>query len=44
MDGCFSRTMNNKIKHLHKKSLHIAYSDKMSSFKKLSETDCTNTH
>ena len=39
MDGCFSRTMNNKIKHLHERCLHIAYSDKISSFKKLSETD-----
>ena len=34
-----SRTMNNKINHLHERWLHIVYSDKMSSFEKLIETD-----
>ena len=34
-----SRTMNNKINHLHERCLCIVYSDKTSSFEKLLETD-----
>ena len=34
-----SRTMNNKIKHLHERYLRIVYSDKRSSFEKHLETD-----
>ena len=34
-----SRTMNNKINHLHERCLRIVYSDKTSSFEKLLETD-----
>ena len=33
-----SRTMNNKINHLHERCLHMVYSDKTSSFEKLSGT------
>ena len=35
----YSHTMNIKIKHLHKRCLHIVYSDKMSFFEKSLETD-----
>ena len=34
-----SRTMNNKINHLHERRLRIVYSDKTPSFEKLLETD-----
>ena len=34
-----SRTMNNKINHLHERCLRIMYCDKSSSFEKLLETD-----
>ena len=34
-----SRTMINKINHLHERCLRIVYSDKTSSFEKLLETD-----
>ena len=34
-----SRKVNNKLNHLHERCLRIVYSDKMSSFKKLLETD-----
>ena len=34
-----SRTMNNKINHLHERCLRIVYSDKTSSFEKRLETD-----
>ena len=33
-----SRAINNKINHLHERCLHVVYSDKTSSFEKLSET------
>ena len=36
---CHSRTMNNKINHLHERCLRIVYSDKTLSFEKLSEID-----
>ena len=36
---CHSRTMTNKIYHLHEKCLPIVYSDKTSSFEKLLEKD-----
>ena len=32
---CHSRSMNNKINHLHETCLHIIYSDKTSSFEEL---------
>ena len=34
-----SRTINNKIKHLHERFLRTVYSNKTSSFEKLLETD-----
>ena len=34
-----SRKVNNKLSHLHERCLRIVYSDKMSSFWKLLETD-----
>ena len=36
-----SRTMNNKINHLHERSLRIAYSDKSSMFEELFPKDKT---
>ena len=36
-----SRTMNNKINHLHQRCLRIVSSDKKSSFEKLLETDAS---
>ena len=36
---CHSRTINNKINHLHERCLRIVHSDKASSFEKLLEKD-----
>ena len=36
-----SRTMNNKINHLHERSLRIVYSDQSSTFEELLERDKT---
>ena len=36
-----SRTLDNKINHLHEKCLYIVYSDRTSSLEKLLETDRT---
>ena len=36
-----SRTMNNKINHLHERSLRIVYSDKSSMFEELFQRDKT---
>ena len=35
----YSRTVNNKLNHLHERCLRIVYSDKKSSFKKLLKID-----
>ena len=36
-----SRTLDNKINHLHERCLYIVYSDRTSSLEKLLETDRT---
>ena len=36
---CHSRTINNKINHLHERCLRVIYNDKISSFKELLERD-----
>ena len=36
---CHSRTINNKIYHLHERCLRVIYNDKISSFKELLEKD-----
>ena len=36
---CHSRTINNKINHLHERYLRVIYNDKISSFKELPERD-----
>ena len=36
---CHSRTINNKINHLHERCLLVIYNDKISSFKELLERD-----
>ena len=36
---CHSRTINNKINHLHERCLRVIYIDKISSFKELLERD-----
>ena len=36
---CYSRTINNKINHLHERCLRVIYNDKISSFKELLEKD-----
>ena len=36
---CHSRTINNKINHLHERCLHLIYNNKISSFKELLERD-----
>ena len=41
---CHSRTINNKINHLHERCLHLIYNDKVSSFKELLKRwVCSNT-
>ena len=36
---CHSRTINNKINHLHERCLRLIYNNKISSFKELLERD-----
>ena len=36
---CHSRTINNKINHVHERCLHVIYNDKIPSFKELLERD-----
>ena len=36
---CHSRTINNKINHLHERYLRVIYNDKIPSFKELLERD-----
>ena len=39
---CHSRTINNKINHLHERCLRVIYNDKISSFKELLAIDSRN--